>query len=93
MYRWGDRESHSYVIGVFTKKQKALDEGEKEEEWRGGKYSAEVLEFSPNESLAGNHKKVKTVKEAIPHWAFTTRASTLSYYLNKAKEDGKRKKD
>ena len=70
MYRWGDREAHSYVIGAFTKKQKAIDEGKKEEEYRGGKYSSEVLEFDPNESFACVEKRVKVVKELKRHYAF-----------------------
>jgi hypothetical protein len=67
MYRWGNRENHSYVIGAFTKKQKALDEGEREAQYRGGKYDPEVLEVDPNQSMAGGCISFKTVKELRPH--------------------------
>ena len=46
MYRWGDRECHSYVLGVYSTKTKALKAGESEQEYRGGtKYYPEVLEI------------------------------------------------
>jgi hypothetical protein len=48
MYRWGDREKHSYVLGVFSKKHRAIQEGDAETEWRGGKYYPEVLETTPD---------------------------------------------
>lgn len=47
-YRWGDRGLHSYSIGVYTKKHAALKAAEEEEEWRGGKYECEVLEWLPD---------------------------------------------
>lgn len=53
MYRWGAHENHSYVIGVWSKKAKAIDEGVKESEDRGGKYNPEVREFDLNEKAAG----------------------------------------
>ena len=49
MYRWGDRESHSYVQGVYTKKSLAIKLAEEERVYRGGnKYYPEVLEFNTN---------------------------------------------
>ncbi|MCS3766619.1 hypothetical protein HNP12_000667 [Aeromonas hydrophila] len=38
MYRWGDREAHSYVVGVFSSDKVALAAGRREERNRGGKY-------------------------------------------------------
>ena len=50
MYRWGDRDNHSYVVGVFTKKNLAIKYAEKEKENRGGtKYYPEVLEMQLDE--------------------------------------------
>lgn len=44
MYRYGDREMHSYVLGVYTDEQQALKEAEAEREYRGGnKYIPEIL--------------------------------------------------
>lgn len=47
-YRWGDRELHSYLVGVYKKKHAALKCAEAEEQWRGGKYECEVLEWLPD---------------------------------------------
>lgn len=68
MYRWGSKETHSYVIGAFTKKQKALDECKAEEEWRGGKYSGEVIEVTPN--FTNRDERFKIIKERKIHYAF-----------------------
>ncbi len=49
MYRWGNRENHSYVLGVFSTKTKAIKAGEKEQSYRGGtKYYPECLEVPLN---------------------------------------------
>lgn len=42
-YRWGDYESHSYVVGIFDSEEKSLAAAHIEEEYRGGKYECEVL--------------------------------------------------
>lgn len=44
-YRWGDRECHSYVIGLFDKKHAAIEAAKAEEDWRGRKYECQVREF------------------------------------------------
>lgn len=45
MYRWGDRESHSYVLGIFSTKTKAEKAAKNEQAYRGGnKYYPECLE-------------------------------------------------
>ena len=59
MYRWGDHECHSYLLGVYNKKHKAIEEGKKEKEWRGGKYAPEVTEV-----LIDGTKKRKVILES-----------------------------
>lgn len=44
MQRWGDKESHNYVQGVFTTLKDAELCGRAEEAWRGGKYEANITE-------------------------------------------------
>lgn len=44
--RWGDRETHSYIVGVYSKKQKAINAAKIEEDWRGGKYECEIIEWT-----------------------------------------------
>jgi len=45
MYRYGDREKHSYVLGVFTSKDMAKKWGEDEEIFRGNKYKYDITTF------------------------------------------------
>lgn len=44
-YRWGDRECHSYIVGVFSKKHAAIKAADHETEYRGGKYECEIIEW------------------------------------------------
>lgn len=44
-YRFGDREKHSYIVGVYSSAEKALKEAELEECNRAGKYTCEVIEW------------------------------------------------
>ena len=49
MYRFADREKHSYVLGVFDDEMLALKEAEKEQIYRGGnKYYPEVIKYELN---------------------------------------------
>lgn len=43
-YRWGDRDCHSYSVGVYSKKHAALKAAQTESDYRGSKYECEVLE-------------------------------------------------
>jgi hypothetical protein len=43
MYRWGSRENHSYVRGVFSSEEKAMEAGMDEAVYRGGKYGPSVI--------------------------------------------------
>ena len=54
MYRYGDREKHSYVYGAFSTEATAREWGEKEKDYRGGKYEPEIIRFcvdSPTDFL------------------------------------------
>ena len=50
-YRWGDREEHSYVVGVFDNEENAIKQAKLETEWRGGKYECEVRSMELNDPL------------------------------------------
>ena len=43
MYRFGERESHSYVLGAWDTKEYAELRGVEEHKYRGGKYESEVV--------------------------------------------------
>lgn len=48
-YRWGDRECHSYQLGVYSSEKRAWQVAEYEAEWRGGKYECEIIEYTVDE--------------------------------------------
>lgn len=65
-YRWGDRENHSYSVGVYSKKHGALKAAETEEDYRGGKYECEVMEWTLDSGIQGNHDTPPKVIKALP---------------------------
>jgi hypothetical protein len=46
MYRYGDHEKHSYVLGIWSNKETAKRYGEAERSWRGLKYEPEITEWN-----------------------------------------------
>jgi|GEM_PF-3298420 len=56
-YKWADRSAHSYVVGVYDKKAMAIKQADAETEYRGGKYSCEVLECGMNIHHKGHRPK------------------------------------
>jgi len=63
-YRHGDRDCHSYSVGVYSKKHAALKAAQTESDYRGGKYECEVLEWALDSGIEGGHDdtKCKTVQ-------------------------------
>jgi len=45
MYKFGERNNHSYVLAATLKKHKAIMMAEKEEQNSDEKYKAEIIEF------------------------------------------------
>ena len=43
MRRWGSRETHSYVQGVYSTRERALESGLEVERDRAGKYRVELI--------------------------------------------------
>lgn len=52
--RWGDSETHSYMVGVFSTMEMALDASDYEEQHRGGKYECEIIEHPINVGIRGD---------------------------------------
>jgi len=48
-HRWGEDTNHSYLVGVFDEKVKAVRAALTEEYCRGGKYDCQVIETAVNE--------------------------------------------
>lgn len=64
MLRWGDRELHSYVEGVYLSEEEAMKAGREHHEWRGGKYDPHIEEFELGEGLIARREKRNAKKEA-----------------------------
>lgn len=62
-YRYGDKESHSYVVGAFNNKEEAIKQSNIEREWRGGKYECEVKSMKLNETLKYKNYEVVYVTQ------------------------------
>ena len=45
MYRYGDHDKHSYILGVWSTKSLAELYGKNEEVWRNNKYVAETTKW------------------------------------------------
>ncbi len=65
-YRWGDRELHSYSVGVYSKKHAALKAAQAEWDYRGGKYECEVLEWEMDSGIEGKHGNGPKVVKPLP---------------------------
>jgi Lar family restriction alleviation protein len=50
MYRWGNRENHSYVLGMYDDENTAKQEAEKEIVNRDNKYFPEILQIPINKT-------------------------------------------
>jgi NTP pyrophosphatase (non-canonical NTP hydrolase) len=66
-YRWGDRDSHSYTVGVFSNEHQAVSAAGIEEAYRGGKYTCEVLGWDLNSRIATPGFRVVEVKSLVCH--------------------------
>lgn len=45
MLRWGDTESHHYILGVYSTYEQAFLVCDAEKSWRGCKYEPNVIEL------------------------------------------------
>ena len=57
MYRWGNREQHSYILGVYSSFIMARKEAIVELDNRGGKYGYEIM----SHKIDGESKSEKKV--------------------------------
>lgn len=51
MYRWGNDENHSYVLGVFSSLENAKKAMKKEANQRGGKYEGGIVGFELDNTI------------------------------------------
>lgn len=45
MQRWGDNETHHYIIGAFSSESAAIEAGDIEKVWRDGKYEPHIQQL------------------------------------------------
>ena len=66
MYKFGNREKHSYVLGVYADGQIAKYFAEEEFQERGGKYNYEILEIYLNKEYPdGGWKNIFKLEQII----------------------------
>ena len=63
-YKWGDNENHSYTVGVFDSKHKAIKCADSHRDYRGGKYACDVESLLLNEFDNESDDYVKDVYRA-----------------------------
>ncbi len=67
-HRWGNRDNHSYIVGVYPDKEQAIKAAEDEEQHRGGKYSCEVIEWTLGIGYRDDARlEPKTIHPLTPH--------------------------
>ena len=70
MYRWGDKDGHSYVEGVYTDRSVAQEQGLKERTRRDSKYEPDIKEMIVNEDLVCRRDRelslVKVKPKTVP---------------------------
>lgn len=49
-YRFGDRELHSYTVGLYNTEARAFKAAEDETQYRSGKYQCEIISLRVNEN-------------------------------------------
>ena len=70
--RFGMREKHSYLVGIYSNKTTAMLVADTEEADRAGKYVCEVLEVPLDENYGMNDRQYfSAIKELPPPTIFT----------------------
>lgn len=63
MLRWGNDESHHYIVGVLDNFDEAIKVGEIEKSWRGGKYEYRIKEFI----ISSSHRDIMDCEQIECH--------------------------
>jgi len=65
MHRWGDEETHNYVVGAFKERIQAIRAAKDEWEQRGGKYEAKITNCSPYTEAKGKIVEFEELKKEV----------------------------
>ncbi len=66
-YRFGNRNNHSYVLGVYKKKAQAIKRADAHNLYRGGKYVCEVECFEVDNHNEDFEAKIIYQTDKITH--------------------------
>lgn len=67
MYRYGDREKHSYVLGVWSTMENAMKYGAVEKAWRGGKYTPIITVWTVDANECDDIPNDEEVQDGCKH--------------------------
>lgn len=56
MLRWGNDESHHYILGVYSTREAAAFAGETEKSWRGVKYDLIIFDEAALDAVSGQEQ-------------------------------------
>jgi|GEM_PF-5744102 len=90
-HRYGNKELHSYIVGVFSSPEDALKAAVREEEFRGGKYICSVLEIEKEKHIS--MKGWETIKDVsvsdtyLEELALLKQITTLESLMVKFKDN------
>lgn len=65
MQRWGDSETHHYILGVYSTYEQAFLVCDAEKSWRACKYEPNVLEYDLDQLAADWQEKLKYHHDCI----------------------------
>lgn len=65
MLRWGDSETHHYILGVFSNKEDAELVCDMEKSWRVCKYEPNVIEIMLDEFASDFQEKLEYHKQCV----------------------------
>lgn len=69
MLRWGDTETHHYIVGAYSTRELAAHAGEVEKSWRAGKYEYRIVEViidAPiDDEMLINHNECKITSDLV----------------------------
>ncbi len=69
MLRWGDTETHHYIVGAYSTRELAIHAGEVEKSWRAGKYEYRIVEVIIDAPIADemliNHNECKITSDLV----------------------------
>lgn len=77
MLRYGNKEAHGYILGVYSQKKMAKDMGKLEEINRAGKFEPKIIPFFLNIDFNNIKEKKLTKRQQKILWLAKTQLNLL----------------